>query len=149
MVPGRATNNRPVLARVLSAALIGVVAVLVRVEIDVVSGLPAFTTGACPTRRSARAASGCASAIRNAGFGFPSDHITVNLAAANIRKDGASFDLPIALGILAATGARERRPPRALRRRRRAGPGRPATWRILDRTGRVYPFRGTLNVWDT
>jgi magnesium chelatase family protein len=44
-------------------------------------------------------------AIRNAGFPFPADRITVNLAPADLRKEGASFDLPIALGILAATGA--------------------------------------------
>jgi magnesium chelatase family protein len=44
-------------------------------------------------------------AIRNAGFAFPPDRITVNLAPVDLRKEGASFDLPIALGILAATGS--------------------------------------------
>jgi magnesium chelatase family protein len=94
-----------VLARVLSAALVGVEAVLVRVEVDVVSGLPAFTTVGLPDSAVRESRERVRTAIRNAGFTFPADRITVNLAPADIRKEGASFDLPIALGILAATGA--------------------------------------------
>jgi magnesium chelatase family protein len=94
-----------VLARVLSAALVGVEAVLVRVEVDVASGLPAFTTVGLPDSAVRESRERVRSAIRNAGFAFPNDRITVNLAPADIRKEGASFDLPIALGILAATGA--------------------------------------------
>ena len=93
------------LARVLSTALIGVEAVLVRVEVDVASGLPAFTTVGLPDSAVRESRERVRTAIRNAGFPFPSDRITVNLAPADIRKEGASFDLPIALGILAATGA--------------------------------------------
>lgn len=93
------------LARVLSAALVGVEAVLVRVEVDVVSGLPAFTTVGLPDSAVRESRERVRTAIRNAGFAFPTDRITVNLAPADIRKEGASFDLPIALGILAATGA--------------------------------------------
>src|SRR2546427_9060663 len=100
-----ATEDRPVLARVLSAALLGVEAVLVRVEVDVASGLPAFTTVGLPDSAVRESRERVRTAIRNAGFAFPSDRITVNLAPADVRKEGTSFDLPIALGILAATGA--------------------------------------------
>jgi magnesium chelatase family protein len=100
-----APKNRSVLARVLSAALVGVQAVLVRVEVDVASGLPAFTTVGLPDSAVRESRERVRTAIRNAGFAFPADRITVNLAPADIRKEGASFDLPIALGILAATGA--------------------------------------------
>ena len=92
------------LARVLSAALVGVEAALVRVEVDVTSGLPAFTTVGLPDSAVRESRERVRTAIRNAGFAFPSDRITVNLAPAGLRKEGASFDLPIALGILAAIG---------------------------------------------
>ena len=92
------------LARVLSAALSGVEAVLVRVEVDVASGLPAFTTVGLPDSAVRESRERVRTAIKNAGFGFPNDRVTVNLAPADLRKEGASFDLPIALGILAATG---------------------------------------------
>ena len=89
----------------LSAALVGVEAALVRVEVDVASGLPAFTTVGLPDSAVRESRERVRTAIRNAGFAFPADRITVNLAPADIRKEGASFDLPIALGILTATGA--------------------------------------------
>jgi magnesium chelatase family protein len=94
-----------VIGRVLSAALIGVEAALVRVEVDVAPGLPAFTTVGLPDSAVRESRERVRTAIRNAGFAFPSDRITVNLAPADVRKEGTSFDLPIALGILAATGA--------------------------------------------
>ena len=92
------------LARVLSAALLGVEAALVRVEVDVTPGLPAFTTVGLPDSAVRESRERVRAAIRNAGFAFPLDRITVNLAPADVRKEGASFDLPIALGILIATG---------------------------------------------
>jgi magnesium chelatase family protein len=98
-------NNPLVLACVLSAALVGVEAALVRVEVDVSPGLPAFTTVGLPDSAVRESRERVRSAIRNAGFAFPNDRITVNLAPADLRKEGASFDLPIALGILSATGA--------------------------------------------
>jgi magnesium chelatase family protein len=94
-----------VLAQVLSAALRGVDAALVRVEVDVTAGLPAFTTVGLPDSAVRESRERVRTAIRNAGFAFPADRITVNLAPAGLRKEGASFDLPIALGILAATGS--------------------------------------------
>src|ERR687892_166551 len=94
-----------VLARVLSAALRGVEAALVRVEVDVSAGLPLFTTVGLPDSAVRESRERVRTAIRNAGFAFPADRITVNLAPADVRKEGASFDLPIALGILAAAGS--------------------------------------------
>jgi magnesium chelatase family protein len=91
-------------ARVLSAALLGVEAALVRVEVDVSPGLPAFATVGLPDSAVRESRERVRSAIRNSGFPFSQDRITVNLAPAGLRKEGASFDLPIALGILAATG---------------------------------------------
>ena len=102
--PDAAPNNAPVLAQVLSAALLGVEAALVRVEVDVAPGLPAFMTVGLPDSAVRESRERVRTAIRNAGFPFPQDRITVNLAPADLRKEGASFDLPIALGILAATG---------------------------------------------
>src|SRR5262245_30442081 len=99
------SNNRLVIARVLSAALVGVEAALVRVEVDIAPGLPAFNTVGLPDSAVRESRERVRTAIRNAGFVFPSDRITVNLAPADVRKEGTSFDLPIALGILAATGA--------------------------------------------
>ena len=93
------------LARVLSASLLGVEAALVRVEVDVAPGLPAFTTVGLPDSAVRESRERVRTAIRNAGYAFPADRITVNLAPASLRKEGTSFDLPIALGILTATGS--------------------------------------------
>jgi magnesium chelatase family protein len=94
-----------VLARILAATLTGIEALLVHVEVDVASGLPAFTTVGLPDSTVRESRDRVRAAIRNAGFDFPMDRITVNLAPADVPKEGASFDLPIALGILRATGA--------------------------------------------
>jgi magnesium chelatase family protein len=102
---GTAPDDRCVLARFFSAALVGVEAALVRVEVDVAHGLPAFTTVGLPDSAVRESRERVRSAIKNAGFKFPDDRITVNLAPADFRKEGPSFDLPIALGILKATGA--------------------------------------------
>jgi magnesium chelatase family protein len=100
---GRAAHDRAMVGRVLSAAVVGVEAALVRVEVDVTSGLPAFYTVGLPDSAVRESRERVRSAIKNAGFAFPSERITVNLAPADFRKEGASFDLPIALGILTAT----------------------------------------------
>src|SRR5207249_950835 len=100
----RASKNRDVLARVFSAALVGVEAALIRVEVDVAPGLPQFATVGLPDSAVRESRERVRTAIRNAGFPFPADRITVNLAPATFRKTGPAFDLPIALGILAATG---------------------------------------------
>src|SRR5262245_21528519 len=108
-------KNRRVLARILSTALLGVEAVLVRVEVDVASGLPAFTTVGLPDSAVRESRERVKTSIRNGGYAFPDDRVTVNLAPADLRKEGAAFDLPIALGILSATGiVKERTTPLAV-----------------------------------
>src|SRR4029078_3650056 len=91
-------------AAVRSAALVGIDAYDVIVEVDAAPGLPQWTivglaAGAVKERRER----GCAAPL-NSGFDVPPRRITVNLAPADIRKEGTAFDLPIALGILVATG---------------------------------------------
>jgi Mg-chelatase subunit ChlI-like protein/magnesium chelatase subunit ChlI-like protein len=124
-----------VLARVLSAALVGVEAALVRVEVDVTAGLPSFTTVGLPDSAVRESRERVRTAIRNAGFPFPSDRITVNLAPADLRKEGAGFDLPIALGILKATGCL-----------RASGMGPFAVVGELALDGHIQGVRGTLAV---
>jgi magnesium chelatase family protein len=92
------------LAKILSSAVIGIDAYLVEVEIDISPGLPSFTTVGLPEASVKESRERVKSAINNSGYKFPDDRITVNLAPANIKKEGTGFDLPIALGILAATG---------------------------------------------
>jgi magnesium chelatase family protein len=92
------------LARVRSACVQGIEAALVSVEVDVASGLPAFNMVGLPDTAIRESRDRVRSAIKNSGFLFPMERITVNLAPADLKKEGAGFDLPIALGILAATG---------------------------------------------
>jgi magnesium chelatase family protein len=98
-----------VLACVRTAAVFGVEAYPVHVEVDVSFGLPRFTMVGLPDTSVRESRDRVRSAIRNSGFEFPPHRITVNLSPAGVRKGGASFDLPIALGILAASGVVERR----------------------------------------
>ena len=79
------------------------------VEVDVSFGMPVFTMVGLPDTSVRESRDRVRSAIRNSGFEFPPHRITVNLAPADVRKAGAAFDLPIALGILAASGVIERR----------------------------------------
>jgi len=123
------------LAHVLSAALLGVEAVLVRVEVDVTGGLPLFATVGLPDSAVRESRERVRSAIRNAGFSFPNDRIIVNLAPADLRKEGAAFDLPIALGILTAIGSV-----------RRDGLGVFAVVGELALDGQIQPVRGALAV---
>lgn len=92
------------LARVLSSAVIGIDAYLVEVEVDIAQGLPTFTTVGLPEAAVKESRERVKSAITNSGYTFPADRITVNLAPANVKKEGTGFDLPMALGILSATG---------------------------------------------
>jgi magnesium chelatase family protein len=93
-----------VISKVLSSAVIGIDAHLVEVEVDITCGLPAFTTVGLPEAAVKESKERVKSAINNSGYVFPDDRITVNLAPANIKKEGTGFDLPIALGILSAMG---------------------------------------------
>jgi magnesium chelatase family protein len=98
-----------VLACMRTATVFGVEACTVQVEVDVSFGLPAFGMVGLPDASVRESRDRVRSAIRNSGFEFPAHRVTVNLAPADIRKAGSSFDLPIALGILAATGLVKRR----------------------------------------
>src|SRR6266542_6337968 len=98
-----------VLACLRTAAVFGVDACPVHVEVDVSFGFPSFTMVGLPDASVRESRDRVKSAIRNSGFEFPPHRVTVNLAPADVRKAGASFDLPIALGILAASGVVERR----------------------------------------
>jgi magnesium chelatase family protein len=92
------------LAKVLSSAVLGVDAYIVEVEVDIRQGLPTFQTVGLPEASVKESKDRVKSAINNSGYRFPQDRITVNLAPADIKKEGTAFDLPIAIGILAATG---------------------------------------------
>ena len=92
------------LACLHSAAVYGIEARAVHVEVDVSFGLPSFTMVGLPDASVRESRDRVRSAIRNSGFEFPAHRITVNLAPADVPKAGAAFDLPIALGILAAQG---------------------------------------------
>jgi magnesium chelatase family protein len=92
------------LAKVLSSALIGIDAILVQVEVDIAQGLPQFATVGLPEGAVKESKDRVKSALKNSGYEFPARRITVNLAPADIKKEGSSFDLPISAGILSATG---------------------------------------------
>jgi len=96
------------LAKVLSSAVIGIDAYVVEVEVDISKGLPSFSTVGLPEGAVRESKERVKAAIKNSGYHFPSDRITVNLAPADIKKEGSAFDLPMAIGILAATGLVDR-----------------------------------------
>jgi magnesium chelatase family protein len=91
------------LAKALSCAVVGLDGGLVEVEVDIASGLPAFAIVGLPDAACQEAKERVRSAVRNSGFQFPQKRITVNLAPADIRKEGPAYDLPIAVGILLAS----------------------------------------------
>jgi magnesium chelatase family protein len=92
------------LSKVLSAALLGIDAVTVTVEVDIAQGLPQFATVGLPDGAVKESKDRVKAALKNSGYEFPARRITVNLAPADLKKEGTSFDLPIAVGILAAIG---------------------------------------------
>ncbi len=92
------------LAKVLSAAVLGIEAYTVEVEADITPQLPQFATVGLPDGAVKEAKERVMSAIKNSDFIMPSKKVTINLAPADIRKEGSAFDLPMAVGILAATG---------------------------------------------
>lgn len=93
------------LAKALSATLAGVDARMVQVEVDLAQGLPSFATVGLAEGAVREAKDRVRAAIKNSGYSFPLGRITVNLAPAAVRKEGTGYDLPMALGILAAAGA--------------------------------------------
>jgi magnesium chelatase family protein len=93
-----------VLAETLSASIMGVEGLPVRVEVDVAFGLPALTIVGMAGSQVQEARERVRSALRNSGFEVPARRITINLSPADLPKDGTGYDLPIAVGILAASG---------------------------------------------
>lgn len=93
------------LAKILSGAVVGLDAVVVTVEVDIASkGLPSFTLVGLADKAVDESRERVRAAIRNSGAEFPAKRITVNLAPADLPKIGPAYDLPIALGILIASG---------------------------------------------
>jgi len=92
------------LAKTLSAALEGLDASLVEVEVDIAGGLPAVTVVGLPDAAVKESRERVKSAVVNSGYRFPPRRVTINLAPADIRKEGPVYDLAIALGLLAAGG---------------------------------------------
>ncbi|RMF82078.1 MAG: ATP-binding protein [Nitrospirae bacterium] len=122
------------LAGALSATPIGVEAHPVEVEVDVARGVPAMNVVGLPDAAVKESRERVKAAVANSGYRFPEGRITVNLAPADLRKEGAHFDLPVALAVVAAGGALA---PEALR-----------GWVILGELaldGRVKPVRGCLS----
>ena len=91
-------------AKVSSIGLFGMNSYIVEVEADVSKGLPAFDVVGLPDVAVKEARDRVRSAIKNCGFKFPSGHITVNLAPADLKKGGSHYDLPITIALLIASG---------------------------------------------
>ena len=92
------------LAKVNTCAVIGLEGAVVEAEVDISQGLPAFTIVGLPDTAVQEARERVRAAIRNSGCEFPMRRITVNLAPANLKKDGPAYDLPIAVGVLISSG---------------------------------------------
>ena len=121
------------LARVHSRALLGIHAPAVEVEVHVSNGLPAFHIVGLPETSVRESRDRVRAAILNSGFDFPNRRLTVNLAPADLPKDSGRFDLPIAIGVLVATG---QVPPERLANRVFIGE--------LSLSGDTRPIRGAL-----
>jgi len=93
------------LAKVMSAAVLGIDAYPIEIEVDIASrGLPFFSTVGLPDAAVKESKERVRAALKNTGFDFPLKQVVVNLAPADIKKEGSAFDLPIALGMLIAEG---------------------------------------------
>lgn len=124
------------LARLLSASLLGIDAHPVEVEVDITArGLPHFSTVGLPDAAVKESKDRVRAALKNTGFNFPLKQITVNLAPADIKKEGSAFDLPISIGIISAEGLI---PPENLPQYMIVGE--------LSLDGRIKPIRGALSV---
>ena len=91
------------LSKVSSSAVVGIEAYSVEVEVDIANGLPAFNIVGLPDTACRESQDRVRAAIKNSGFPFPSKRITVNLAPADIKKEGSAYDLAIGIGILVAS----------------------------------------------
>ena len=123
------------IARILSGAVLGIEGYLVEVEVNLAPGVPNFAIVGLPDAAVKESSDRVAAAIKNTNLDMPVKRITVNLAPANIKKEGSAFDLPIALGICAANGI--------LRK------DELANYMILGELsldGRVKPIKGALSI---
>jgi len=124
------------LSKVLSASVIGIDAYKVEVEVDISSrGLPHFSMVGLPDAAVKESRDRVRASLKNIGFNFPLKQITVNLAPADLKKEGSSFDLPIAIGIIASEGLLE---PEAINGYLFTGE--------LSLDGRIKPVRGALSM---
>ncbi|MEF9475401.1 MAG: YifB family Mg chelatase-like AAA ATPase [Candidatus Mariimomonas ferrooxydans] len=124
------------LSKILSAALLGIDAHTVEVEVDITSrGLPHFSTVGLPDTAVKESKDRVRAALKNTGFNFPLKQIVVNLAPADIKKEGSAFDLPIAIGIAVAEGIIE---PAAIHGYMISGE--------LSLDGRIKPVKGALSM---
>ena len=121
------------LVRVRSSSVLGVSAIPVDVEVDVAGGMPRFQLVGLAGGAVQESVVRVAAAVRNLGFKLPSKRVTVNLAPADLRKEGTAFDLPIAAALLGACGLI---PAQALDGLHLAGE--------LSLSGELKPTRGVL-----
>ena len=91
------------LSQVYSCGVLGIDGIIITVEIDVSLGLPAYVTVGLPDTGVKESKERVCSAIKNSGWQFPMKRVTINLAPADLRKEGAAFDLPIAIGLLVSS----------------------------------------------
>ncbi len=123
------------LARIFGASLHGIEALKVAVEVDIASGLPKLVMAGLPEGAVRESKVRVRAALRNCGYAFPSRRITVNLAPADVKKEGSGYDLPMAMGIVAAQGA--------------VRPSRLGDYLLvgeLSLDGAVKPVRGALSI---
>ncbi len=124
------------LSKVLSASVLGIDAHRVEVEVDISSrGLPHFSMVGLPDAAVKESRDRVRAALKNVGFNFPLKQITVNLAPADLKKEGSAFDLPIAVGIIASEGLIEQEAIAGL-----------LFTGELSLDGRVKPVRGALSM---
>ncbi len=124
------------LSKVLSASVIGIEAFPVEVEVDIsAKGLPHFSMVGLPDAAVKESRDRVRASLKNVGFNFPLKQITVNMAPADLKKEGSSFDLPIAVGIIASEGLI---PPESFEGYVFTGE--------LSLDGRIKPVRGALSM---
>jgi magnesium chelatase family protein len=123
------------LAKVLSAAIVGLDAHLVEVEVDIAGGLPQFSVVGLPDATVRESRDRVRAALKNTGFSFPARKVTINLAPADLKKEGAGLDLAMAIGILVALDVL---PAESVRDHVLVGE--------LSLDGRVKPVTGALSV---
>ncbi len=124
------------LSNVLSASVIGIDAYPVEVEVDITSkGLPHFSIVGLPDTAVKESRDRVKAALKNIGFNFPLKQITINLAPADLKKEGSAFDLPIALGIIASEGILNHELFRGM-----------VFSGELSLDGRIKPVRGALSI---